>query len=64
MKPTRRSQPYRKGSMLPGPSSMYAGRTGFGTNPQDTGRSLAKALKRKPRRRPPAGKLAARLRGR
>lgn len=60
MKPTRRTQPYRKGSGMPGPAGMYAGRTAYGHNPMD----LKRALKRKPKRRPPAGKLAMRLRAR
>lgn len=49
---------------MAGPASMYAGKPMHGPNPMDTQRALTKAVRRKPRRRPPRGKLAARLMGR
>lgn len=46
MKPTRRSQPYRKAAQTRGPGSvltaMLAGRTAMGTNPADQKRSMQK----------------------
>lgn len=53
-RPSRRSQPYRKGqgTRVPGPAmkSMTAGRTAQGGNPADVTRALQKGL---------AGRLAA-----
>lgn len=46
MKPTKRSQPYRRGAGTRGPgsvlSAMLAGRTAAGTNPADQKRSMQK----------------------
>lgn len=52
---TRRSQPYRKGSLLRNPSpqlaAMKRGRTLYGRNPQDIKRLAVKRASRRKRRR-------------
>ena len=54
MKPTRRSQPYRKGRPRPAGralGNMQRGRTVYGTNPKDVERLAQKRLARKRKRR-------------
>lgn len=57
VKPTRLTQPYRRGARQPGPAlnAMLKGRTSAGYNPMDAKRnvqSLVAAGKRRPKRAP------------
>lgn len=53
MRPTRRTQPYRKGPGQPrtaAAANMKRGRTAFGFNPQDAHRLMLKLASRRRRR--------------
>jgi hypothetical protein len=49
MRPSRRTQPYRKGSRQAGPSlsAMLRGRTGYGYNPMDLHRHMLRRRRRR-----------------
>lgn len=49
MRPTRRTQPHRRGQQTPGPAltAMKAGKPAFLRNPMDTARATARSRRRR-----------------